>query len=213
MNEINKEPEKLYADCHTMGGMSKYAFEDDPKRLAFTLARYKHTAKLLEGFNSVLEIGCSDGFGSRIVRQSVLELVAIDIDKTAIDEAQKNTSNKWPIRFVVGDVNTSGASDYKWDAIYALDVLEHIPPSEEKAFLTSLRSMTDVCVIGMPSLESQVHASRLSKDGHVNCQSGPKLKATLKKHWGNVFMFSMHDEALGTGFLPMAQYLLALCVK
>ena len=65
----------------------------------------------------------------------------------------------------------------------------------------------------MPSLESQEYASPQSKAGHVNCKSGNDLKKTLEKHFKNVFVFSMNDEVIHTGYYPMAHYLLALCIK
>lgn len=208
----------LYDDCHKVGGMSKYAYEDDPKRLAFTLARYKHTAKLLEGFGCVLEVGCADGFGSRIVRQHVENLYAIDTDLQSIIEAQAANSDKFYIEFIHADIT----DDLEWlymrklqfDAVYCLDVLEHIPPGEkEMEFLERLSALARVAVIGTPSLESQPYASRLSKEGHVNCKTGPQLRETLFPYWNHVFLFSMNDEALGTGFAPMAQYRLALCAR
>src|SRR5574341_1486014 len=97
--------ERLYAVCHEAGGMTRHYWENDPKRLTFVLARYKFVAKMLEGKDRVLEVGCADGFGSRIVRQHVGDLTAIDIDHESIAEAQqKNASPSWPIRFAVFDV-------------------------------------------------------------------------------------------------------------
>src|SRR3990167_5246038 len=81
----SKDP-RDYAHEHAHGGMSKQAYEEDPKRLCFTLARYKHVAKMLEGMGHVLEVGCADGFGSRIVRQHVSKLTAIDADLESIRE-------------------------------------------------------------------------------------------------------------------------------
>ena len=52
----------------------------------------------------------------------------------------------------------------------------------------------------------------MSKLGHVNTYSGADLRVRLREYWDQVFMFTMHDEVLGTSFQPMAQYLLALCV-
>jgi hypothetical protein len=63
----------------------------------------------------------------------------------------------------------------------------------------------------MPSLESQAHASPQSKAGHVNCKSGPELRKAMEKYFHSVFVFSMNDEVVHTGFYPMAHYLLALC--
>lgn len=202
----------LYKDCHAVGGMSKYAWEDDPKRLTFTLARYKHVAKMLEGYPRVLEVGCADGFGSRIVRQHVNELIALDLDIESIMEAKQNSSKRWPIQFLCGTLPLPDLG--RFDAVYSLDVLEHIEPGPtEDDFLVEMCKVAPVAIIGSPSLESQKWASRLSKEGHVNCKTGPEFVSTLNCHWQHVFLFSMHDEALGTGFSPMAQYRLALCVR
>lgn len=204
-----------YAYEHAYGGMSRQAYEDDPKRLAFTLARYKHVAKILDGFGHVLEVGCGDGFGARIVRQHVGALTAIDVDARSIEEAERAHSERWPVEFLnlsirdaAQEVSTSQTE--KYDAVYALDVLEHITPDGE--FLRGLCAVAPVAVVGTPSLEAQRYASEMSKLGHVNCYSGVVLRARLREFWAQVFLFTMHDEVLGTSFLPMAQYLLALCI-
>ncbi len=53
------------------GLMSGYIWHDDPKRLVFMLSRYKFVSKMLAGKINVLEVGCGDGFGGRIVSQAV----------------------------------------------------------------------------------------------------------------------------------------------
>ena len=69
-----------------------------------------------------------------------------------------------------------------------------------------------VLVIGMPTLESQPFASVLSIEGHVNCKSMPDLKLLMKNYFHNVFIFSMNDEVVHTGYHKLAHYLLAVCV-
>jgi hypothetical protein len=39
----------------------------------------------------------------------------------------------------------------------------------------------------------------------------PELKKTMQQFFHNVFMFSMNDEVVHTGYHPMAHYLLAVC--
>jgi hypothetical protein len=68
-----------------------------------------------------------------------------------------------------------------------------------------------VAIVGMPSLESQAHASPQSKAGHVNCKTGGDLRQLFLDYFDNVFLFSMNDEVIHTGFSPMAHYLLVLC--
>ena len=94
----------------------------------------------------------------------------------------------------------------------------HIPAlvvdvSDEDAFIGNMAaSLTDngVCLVGSPSLESQTYASPPSKAGHVNCKTGPQLKELMERFFHNVFVFSMNDEVVHTGFYPMAHYLFAL---
>ena len=45
---------------------------------------------MFKGFNNVLEIGCGDGFFSRIVKQNVKNLVATDFDDIFIENAKEN---------------------------------------------------------------------------------------------------------------------------
>ena len=54
-----------YRDRHgleSLGLMTSQAWYDDPKRLTFTLSRYKFAAKMLSGSQNVLEVGCADAF-------------------------------------------------------------------------------------------------------------------------------------------------------
>ena len=204
----------IYDVCHEAGGMTPHAFEIDPKRLGFILARYKFVAKMLAGKRNVLEVGCADGYGSRVVRQAVGSLEAIDKDAQSIDEARRlNYSARWPINFRARDMFVPALLPDSWDAVYALDVFEHIASEESAFFLATLSAAAPVCIIGTPSLESQQYASELSKQGHVNCMSGEQLQRRCRMHWSQVFMFGMNDETLHTGYLPMAHYLFAVCVR
>ncbi len=196
----------------SFGLMTSYAWNDDPKRLTFTLSRYKFTAKLLAGRRHVLEIGCADAFGTRIVRQEVENLTAIDFDPIFIADVNKRMNPRWQFEAFVHDM-LSGPVPGSYNGIYALDVLEHIAPDKEDIFLTNLaKSLAPhgAAVLGMPSLESQAYASPNSKAGHVNCKSMPEFRATMERYFHNVFMFCMNDEVVHMGHHKMAHYLFAL---
>lgn len=195
-------------------GVEKSAnWHTDPRRIVFVLARYKFVAKMLSGMNRVLEVGCGDGWPVRIVLQEVKSVHGIDIDPVFIEDMKERIDPKWPFTFAVHDM-LKGPVGPAFDAAYSLDVLEHIQPKDEQCFMKNLvASLTDkgTAIIGMPSLESQQYASPLSKIGHVNCKSAPELKRLMSNYFDHVFIFSMNDEVVHTGYYPMAQYLLALC--
>ncbi len=79
--------------------------------------------------------------------------------------------------------------------------------------LSASLNPTGVCIIGMPSLESQRYASPNSQIGHVNCKTGENLETLMRMYFRTVFMFAMNDEVVHTGFLPMAHYLLAVGIQ
>ena len=195
-------------------GIEKNAnWHTDPRRLAFVLSRYKFVAKMLSGMGRVLEVGCGDGFPVRIVLQEVKSVHAVDIDPVFIADIADRADDQWPFSFAVHDM-LAGPLSPAFDAAYSLDVFEHISKQEERRFLRNVvDSLTDkgVLIIGMPSLQSQQYAAPLSKIGHINCKDAPELKVVLQEFFDHVFLFSMNDEVVHTGYHPMAQYLFALC--
>ena len=214
-----KEPQyQVYLDTakeqgfERLGLRSSQSWHEDPKHLLFRLARYKFVAKLLAGRNHVLEIGCGDAFGTRIVQAEVRNLTAIDFDPVFVEDAKQRMNPSWSFDVYVHDM-LKGPVKGNFDAIFALDVLEHINPTQERVFLTNACAplqLHGVSIIGIPSLESQAYASEASKIGHVNCKSAPHLKMLMEEFFHNVFIFSMNDELVHTGHQKMAHYLFAL---
>jgi 2-polyprenyl-3-methyl-5-hydroxy-6-metoxy-1,4-benzoquinol methylase len=198
-----------------LGLMNNLVWYEDPKRLVFTLSRYKFVSKLLSGKKKVAEIGCGDGFGSRIVQQEVLNLTISDYDQLFIDDFNANSHEDWPTQAICHDILKNPFND-KFDAIYSLDVLEHIPKKSENIFLKNSCSSLNkngILIIGMPSIESQEYASPASKEGHVNCKTGEDLRKTMLNYFEHVLVFSMNDEVVHTGFSKMAHYLFAVGIS
>ena len=220
---MNKTREPQYNNCldiknrqglSTLGLMTNQVWYDDPKRLTFVLSRYKFVAKMFSGLTEVIEIGCADAWGSRIVNQEVGNLTVCDFDPVFINNVEERMDKKWQIKTLVHDLNSGPIRNNLFDGAYLVDVIEHIHPEDEIGFIANIvESLNDtgICLVGSPSLESQAFASPPSKAGHVNCKSGPELKNLMQKFFHSVFMFSMNDEVVHTGFHPMAHYLWALC--
>lgn len=195
-----------------MGLRSSESWHEDPKHIVFRFSRYKFVAKMLSGKKHVLEIGCGDAFGTRIVQAEVEKLTAIDFDPVFIEDVKARMVPKWDFDVFVHDM-LDGPVPGAFDAVYSCDVLEHIGPDKERRFLDNCFGTLDqngCAVIGLPSLESQEYASPQSKAGHVNCKSAPDLKALLQEYFHNVFIFSMNDEVVHTGYHKMAHYVFAV---
>lgn len=187
--------------------MHSASFETDPKHVGFVLRRYHFVARQLVGRGAVLEIGCGDCTGARIVKQTVGHLEGCDIDRPSgfdVIRHHKHDILSGPLLFGGG----------KWDAIYALDVLEHISPELENVALRHIAESLDdhgAVIVGMPSRESQPYASALSRLHHVNCKTEDELRETMSRHFWAVFTYGLNDYALHEGFGPMCHYRFAVC--
>lgn len=219
-NEITREPQyQICLDIRDHRGLSQFGlmsnqvWQDDPRRLAFLFARYKFVSKMFSGMENVLEVGCADAFATRIVAQEVKRVIAIDFDPVFVRDAVSHLDDRWQIDIRVHDI-LYGPLEGSFDGVYSLDVLEHIPKDKEDLFIANIvHSLNDkgVLIVGTPSLQSQTYASPPSRQGHINCKDALMLRDLLSRFFHNIFIFSMNDEIVHTGFYPMAHYLIALC--
>ena len=102
-----------------------------------------------------------------------------------------------------------------FDAAVSFAVIEHIFPEHASVFIDSIadRLVQDgVAIIGTPNITSNQYANKRTQSGHVNLYSAERLKEEMSRRFQNVFMFSVNDELIHTGFSPMAHYLLAMGV-
>lgn len=196
------------------GLMYNQAWHDDPRHLLFLFSRYKFVSKMFSGFERVLDVGCADAFAVRLVLQEVKSLTTIDFDPVFIQDILDRMDKKWIFNARVHNIVSAPVTDGPYDGIYSLDVIEHIAKEQEELYLQNMLAALaphGVMLIGTPSIQSQQYASPPSKAGHINCKDHKELKALMLKYFHNVFIFSMNDEVVHTGFAPMAHYLFALC--
>ena len=198
-----------------MGPYNIRGLLEDPKRFGFLISRHKFVSKMLDGCQSVLEIGCQEGLGTLCVSKTVKQITAIDFYKPHIEAAQKGMQPVIPNATFQGHDMIQGPFEGTFDGAFALDVFEHIDPTQADRFISNIVSSLSehaTLILGIPSLESQQYASKAAAAGHINCMSGLPFKAFCQKYFHTVFLFGMNDEVLHTGFAPMCQYLFAVCV-
>jgi cyclopropane fatty-acyl-phospholipid synthase-like methyltransferase len=196
-----------------LGNHAAFAWRNDSKHLLFSLSRYKFISKILFGKRITLEIGAGDGWFSKIVGDNVKELVLSDIIIENKNFFKQNSHNKYD--YIIHDF-TKSTLKRKFDAIYSVDIFEHIKIKKEISFLTnSIKSLdkNGIYIIGTPSKESQKYASKYSKLYHVNCKTQNELRNLMNKFFFNVLIFSMNDEVVHTGFSGMSHYNFAVCTQ
>ena len=198
-----------------MGPSASHTWRSDPRRLTFFLARYKFCSKMLTGKSKVLEVGCSDGFGIRILLQTVDFVHGVDFDPLYIEAATQHAqAESLNCTFSVVDI-TKKSPEGKYDAAYSLDMIEHLDPEQEHLFWKNVCGVLEpngILIVGTPNITASPYASQWSQEGHINLKSADTLKSAMQEYFENVFIFSMNDEVVHTGYYPMAHYLIAMGV-
>ncbi len=198
----------------TLGTATSNAYFSDPKMLAFIASRYKFVSKMLEGKSSVLEIGCGDAFGAPIVAAAVSRLIATDIHPETLEDCATRLKEIANLNFEYFDFRTQCRSE-KVDAIFSVDVWEHIFPEEEPEFFANVTNSlkpNGILLTGTPNRHAEQFASEYSRLAHVNLKSPESLRTLMLSKFQNCFMFGMNDEVVHTGFGKMSHYIWSLAV-
>ena len=197
----------------TLGPWTSYSMLHDPRHMSFVLARYKFCAKMLEGKKKILEVGCGDAFGIPIVAQAAEKVVGIDREARLIKDDRKRLKLIKNIEFQQLDICCKVPME-KFDAAYSIDVIEHLDHGLNDRFIKNQCACLPedgICIVGIPNITADKYA-KFSRIQHINLMSHTKLRKLMEKYFRNVFMFSMNDEVIHTGFPPMAHYLFAMGV-
>ena len=196
-----------------LGPHSSYEWNNSRRSLLFTAVRYKFAMKMIGNLyepneKTILDLGCSDGFGTYYVAEYAKSVLGVDFDEEAITYAKASFKGN---RIEFRQENFLGKKYGSFDGIVSF---EHIyPENEDKYMNTVLANLveTGVFVIGTPSLETQQYSKENITGAHVNVYKGERLYGMLKKYFYNVFLFTQNDEVVHTGHLRMTNYLIAVC--
>ena len=198
----------------SLGPWTSYSMLHDPRHMCFVLSRYKFVAKMLEGKAAVMEVGCGDGFGIPIVAQTVGQLYALDWDARLLEGNARRLHWLKNVGYLHVDLNVEAPAQ-KVDAAFSVDVIEHLEPRLEAAFMeNTIRALkpSGVLITGTPNVTASQYASPRSEVQHINLKSMKTLRELTDRYFENVFMFAMNDEVVHTGYAPMCQYIWSMGV-
>ena len=193
----------------SLGPWTSFSLLNDPKHLVFTLSRYKFCAKMLEGRDSVVEVGPGDGIGLPIIAQAVKRVYAVDWDERLVEGNKRRLKDFKNIEHLCIDLNRQGL-DIRVDAAFTVDVIEHLDPAQEDHFMRRIVECLHpdgVLITGTPNIAASGYASPRSEAQHINLKSMKTLREMTQRYCKNVFMFGMNDEVLHTGYAPMCHYI------
>jgi 2-polyprenyl-3-methyl-5-hydroxy-6-metoxy-1,4-benzoquinol methylase len=184
---------------------------DAHEHLAMVLSRYRAAAALIGGAQKVLEAGCGEGIGARILAKGRQRYYGVDTDADAVLTARQ-TVGRHDIAFAEHDMLDVGFLPL-FDAVVSLDVAEHIPAEAESLFMQAITlALTShgVAVIGTPSASFEHLASPQSKAGHINLYTHDRLRELMCRSFHTVQMLGMQDTSIHLGHPDARHYHLAV---
>lgn len=194
-----------------LGPQASHQLINDPSHYCMVLSRYWAASALIGSATDIVELGCGEGLGSRILIQGRAVYYGVDNDADALAVAQEMYGAD-DVQFRVGDIaGHLTLSRGVWDAVIALDVIEHIPIEEETTFMDNVVSLLGadaVAVIGTPNAAAFHLASPQSKVGHCNNYTHDRLHALMSRYFRVVQSFGMNDVSLHLGHPEMRHYLM-----
>lgn len=130
-------------------------------------ARYEWAAKHIKPGDKVLEIGCSNGYGTRLLPKDI-DYHGIDYDNTIVKEARNEYGDK-NHGFEHADVNQFAFEQY--DVIIAFEVIEHIDNGLE--LLETLKKHCKTLLASVPRDEPPGMWGEHHKIHHIKEESFP----------------------------------------
>ncbi len=194
----------------SLGPWTSYSLVNDAKHMCFVLSRYKFCAKMLEGKKAVMEIGLGDGFGLPIIAQAVEHVYAVDWDKRLLEGNARRLAHLKNVTYFHVDLNDTPPPNILVDAAFMIDVIEHVEPAKEAAFMENIvRCLrpNGVLITGTPNITARQYATQGSDISHVNLKSMKTLRELTECYFENIFMFGMNDEVVHTGYASMCHYI------
>jgi 2-polyprenyl-3-methyl-5-hydroxy-6-metoxy-1,4-benzoquinol methylase len=204
------------AERVNLGPQVSQQYLDAPDHLGMVIARYRTAAAMIGRAQRVVEFGCGEGIGATILAKNRECYLGVDADAEGIRIARETVRKPYNghLTFTQMDLTNVGIMPGTcYDAVVSLDVIEHIPPEADAAFMTTATvalSQHGVCVIGTPSLRAEHLASPQSKAGHINLYTPDRLRALMSRYFHVVQMLFMQDTSVHFGHPDMAHYVIAV---
>ncbi len=123
-----------------LGPHSSYEWNHSRRRLLFSMARYKFAMKMIGSVyqpneKKILELGCSDGFGTHYIAEFAEHVLGVDFDEQAISYAKSEKKDK-NVEFKLDNFLDKKYGEF--DGIVSFDVIEHIYPEHEENYMKTV---------------------------------------------------------------------------
>lgn len=128
MKKNDKTAEELHK--HAPPNWYNESLKVDPLQKLWHNRRFDEVTKLIEPNKNakILDIGSADGTFSKVIleKSQAKELTGIDVVETSVNWANKHWKKNKKMKFAVGDGHKLEYKSNFFDAVFILEVLEHV---------------------------------------------------------------------------------------
>lgn len=127
MSKSSKSAAHLHE--HVPPGWYFYSIKKNPFQKYWHKRRFEEIGNLIEKTSGkVLDIGCADGVFTNIIQEKTKakKVIGIDVLKSSVDWAKKHWKKTKRMEFRVGDAHKLNFKAGSFDAVFALEMLEHV---------------------------------------------------------------------------------------
>lgn len=98
-------------------------------------SRFKEVSEFIEPIpgGKILDIGSADGVFTKVIldKSGAKEIIGIDVLKKSVDWANKHWKKNKQLKFRLGDAHKLKFNSNSFDAVFALEVMEHVFEPQE----------------------------------------------------------------------------------
>jgi ubiquinone/menaquinone biosynthesis C-methylase UbiE len=101
----------------------------DPLQRYWHRRRFEEISKLIEPVKGeILDVGSADGMFSKVIldRAQAKSLTGVEVLRSSVDWANRHWGKTGKMKFIVGDAHDLKFKDSQFDAVFCMEVLEHV---------------------------------------------------------------------------------------
>src|SRR2546426_992749 len=155
------------------------------------LARYHWAASIAHG-REVLDAGCGEGYGSRILSEAggAARCVGVDVDAEAVSRARTAYGDEGRIEFEVADVTALPFGEATFDLVTCFETIEHVAEQQRVvAELARVLRPDGVLLISSPNRDVYPPGN----PHHVRELTPGELTDLLSSELAEVRLFRQHN--------------------
>jgi ubiquinone/menaquinone biosynthesis C-methylase UbiE len=115
---------QFQAEHHPLEGTNRFESLEQYCHYLMHLRAYEEVRELARG-KAVLDLGCNNGWGTRVVGQAARRVVGVDVSQSALEEARRSATSA-NVEFRKVDGQDLPFADGEFDIVASCQVLEHV---------------------------------------------------------------------------------------